>query len=149
MSTCSTHHQVTYSGHLLNRRLKAYSQGLIPRVPRVTGYGKKNAYDLFPTLANGWETIHHVPDLGPPLQAEEDGSPTKEELIPGANCAFTFSPYDRCGQVGSCHLSTHPTSPLDLGQDPSLRLHTSGGFQQWISTTRHKGLGSDIPRRLA
>jgi hypothetical protein len=32
-------------------------------------------YDDFPLAANGWGTLHPIPDMAPPLLAEEDGPP--------------------------------------------------------------------------
>jgi hypothetical protein len=37
---------------------------------------QKSRYDHFPPAANGWETIHHVSNMAPPLSAEEEGLPT-------------------------------------------------------------------------
>jgi hypothetical protein len=35
-------------------------------------------YGLFPPAANGWETIHPIPDKAPSLQAEEEGYQPKK-----------------------------------------------------------------------
>jgi hypothetical protein len=52
-------------------------QGLVPRVPRITGYGSKfSGYDWFPLTTNDSGTIHSVSNMTSPLQAEEDESPT-------------------------------------------------------------------------
>jgi hypothetical protein len=32
-------------------------------------------YDWFPPTANGWGTMHPIPDIAPPLQTEEEGPP--------------------------------------------------------------------------
>jgi hypothetical protein len=68
MSTYSASRRVKGFGHPLNGRLGGYCQGL---VPRVTGYGPKPGYDLFPPMAHGWGTKHPVPDKAPPLLVEE------------------------------------------------------------------------------
>jgi hypothetical protein len=36
-------------------------------------------YYRFPPVTNDWGTIHHVPDIAPPLQAEEEGPPIKKK----------------------------------------------------------------------
>jgi hypothetical protein len=64
-----------------------------------------------------------------PLQTEEEGPPTKKELIPRLIHTFTFPPYDRHGQEGFHRLYARPTSLLDLGHGPGLRSNTPGGFQ--------------------
>jgi hypothetical protein len=33
-------------------------------------------YDWFPPVAHGWRTMHDVPVIGPPLQAEGEGPST-------------------------------------------------------------------------
>jgi hypothetical protein len=35
----------------------------------------KSGYDRFPPTANGWGTKHLIPDIVPPLQTEDEGSP--------------------------------------------------------------------------
>jgi hypothetical protein len=37
---------------------------------------QNSGYDQFRPAANGWDTIHPVSDMAPPLQDEEDGPPT-------------------------------------------------------------------------
>jgi hypothetical protein len=34
---------------------------------------KDSAYDRFCPVANGWRTIHPMPEKAPPLQAEDEG----------------------------------------------------------------------------
>jgi hypothetical protein len=36
----------------------------------------KSGYDRFCPMANGWGTLHPVPDVAPPLLAEEEGPMT-------------------------------------------------------------------------
>jgi hypothetical protein len=36
---------------------------------------QKYGYDRFPPVANGWRTKHLIPDMVPPLLAEEEGPP--------------------------------------------------------------------------
>jgi hypothetical protein len=36
----------------------------------------KSGYDRLPLVANGWRTKHPVPDMAPPLLAEEEWLPT-------------------------------------------------------------------------
>jgi hypothetical protein len=52
-------------------------RGLVPQVPRATGYGPKNLDTTqFPLVANGWGTKYPVPNMAPPLLDEEEVSPT-------------------------------------------------------------------------
>jgi hypothetical protein len=49
-------------------------------------------YDRFLLAANGWGTIHPIPDKAPPQQAEEEGPSTYKELIPGVIRIIDFHP---------------------------------------------------------
>jgi hypothetical protein len=64
--------------------LEATVEVLYPRYrgSPVTAY--KSEYDLFPPVANNWGIIHPIPDMAPPLLAEEVGPPTQKELDLGA-----------------------------------------------------------------
>jgi hypothetical protein len=73
MSTYSTSHRVNGSGHPLNGRLGGYYRGLVPRVPRVTGYGPEIWIRLVPSNDKQLGTIHLVLDMALPLQAKEEG----------------------------------------------------------------------------
>jgi hypothetical protein len=68
-----------------------------PRYRRPLVMAQNYGYEGFPPAANGWTIIHVVPDMAPPLQAEEDQSTSKKELFSGAIHAFTFPPYDEHG----------------------------------------------------
>jgi hypothetical protein len=77
MSIYSAYRRVNDSGYPLDVRIEGYYHSLVPRVPWVTGYGPKNfGYDRFPPAANNRRTKHLVPDVAPPLLAEEEGPPT-------------------------------------------------------------------------
>jgi hypothetical protein len=67
--------------------------------------------------------------MAPPLQAEDDGSPTEKELFLGAIQVFTFPPYDGLGQAGFHHMSGRPAYILDWGQGLGLWSNAPGGFQ--------------------
>jgi hypothetical protein len=51
---------------------------------------QKSGYNWFHREANIWETIHLVPDMAPPLLAEEEGPPTYKELNSGVIHTNTF-----------------------------------------------------------
>jgi hypothetical protein len=110
---------------------------------------KNFGYNRFPLTTNGWETIHPIPDMAPPLQVEEEGPPTQKELIPRVIHAFTIPPYDRREQARFHHLSTRPASLLELRQGPGLCSNMSEGFQQWISIACPGASRSGGLRRLA
>jgi hypothetical protein len=57
MSTWSTSRQVNGPGQPLDRRLRSYCQGPVPRVTQAMGYNSINL-DMaqFPPMANGRET---------------------------------------------------------------------------------------------
>jgi hypothetical protein len=71
---------------------------------------KKSGYGQLPPAANGWETKHLIPDMVPPLLAEEEGPQTKKELDPGMICTGPLSDLNSHGQAGFHHLSTHSRS---------------------------------------
>jgi hypothetical protein len=41
--------------------------------PTVTYEYQNSGYYQFPLAANGWGTIHPIPDMAPPLLAKEEG----------------------------------------------------------------------------
>jgi hypothetical protein len=52
-------------------------RGPVPWVPRAARYGLKYLdMTQLPTVANGWEAMHHVLDMVLPLLTEGDGPPT-------------------------------------------------------------------------
>jgi hypothetical protein len=51
---------------------------------------QNSEYDWFPPAANDWGITHPIPNRAPPLQAEEEGSPTQKELILGVINAYAF-----------------------------------------------------------
>jgi hypothetical protein len=75
MNTYFAARRMTSSGHLLDGRLGGYCRGLVPQVLRVTDYGPKFYARLVPSSGK-WVGNHTPPDMAPPLQAEEEGSPT-------------------------------------------------------------------------
>jgi hypothetical protein len=52
---------------------------------------QNSRYNRFPLVTNDWGTMHLIPNMSPPLLAEEEGPPTKKELNPGVIHAFIFS----------------------------------------------------------
>jgi hypothetical protein len=76
MSTYSTSRQVNGSSHPLNGRLRATVGVLYPGFHGLPVTTEKSIYDQFPPVANRWETMHPIPDMAPPLLAEEERPPT-------------------------------------------------------------------------
>jgi hypothetical protein len=95
MSTYSAHRRLTSFDHQLNGGLGGYYRGNVPRVPWAAGHGPK-ILDTIGSLQRQLAREPYTPYQGmsPPLQAEEEGPPTKKELIPGMIHFITSSPYD-------------------------------------------------------
>jgi hypothetical protein len=51
---------------------------------------QNSGYDRFPPIENDWGTIHLMPNMAPPLLAEEEGPPTYKELSTGVIHAIAF-----------------------------------------------------------
>jgi hypothetical protein len=68
MSTYSASHRVNGSGATVGILYPGYHG------PPVMAH--KSGYDRFCPMANGWGTLHPVPDVAPPLLAEEEGPMT-------------------------------------------------------------------------
>jgi hypothetical protein len=51
-------------------------RGVVPWYCGSSVTAQNSGYGWFPPAAIGWETIHSVPDNPPPLQAEEEETPT-------------------------------------------------------------------------
>jgi hypothetical protein len=49
---------------------------LYPGCPRSPVMAQNSGYDWFAPVANGWGTIHPIPDVARPLLAREEGPPT-------------------------------------------------------------------------
>jgi hypothetical protein len=63
---------VNVLGHKLNGRLGGYYHVPVPQVSQATGYGPTDLdTPRFPPAANGWGTTYSIPDMVPPLMAEE------------------------------------------------------------------------------
>jgi hypothetical protein len=64
-----------------------------PRYRGLPVIAQNSRYNRFPPAANGWVTIHLIPDKAPPLQAEEEGQPIKKRTYPHSNpCLCFFHP---------------------------------------------------------
>jgi hypothetical protein len=80
------------------------------RVSLVTTH--KSGYDQFPPAANGWRTIHPIPDMASPHVTEKEGPSTEKELDLGATRIDPPSHRGKHGWIGFHHMSAHyrPTS---------------------------------------
>jgi hypothetical protein len=85
MSIYSASRRVNGSDHPLDGRLGSYYQGLVPQVPRVTGYDPKIRVRPVPSsdkqLGNHTLSIRYNPSL----LAEEEGPPTSNRTKPRSN----------------------------------------------------------------
>jgi hypothetical protein len=66
---------------------------------------QNSGYYRFPLATNDRGTIQPLLGMAPQFQAEEEGPPTKQELILGATHIFSLPHYIRLGRIGCHHLA--------------------------------------------